>query len=460
MVASAGLTAPSFVSAAPGDGSISGTVLDPLGSELADVCVSVDGIVAGVTDPNGTYSLANVPAGSHRVGFTDCAATQVHAAQWYLGASDQFTATPVDVIEGHDTQLSDVSMQLGVSVTGRVTDTAGGPLEGVPVSLDTADLYPTGTTVTDADGNYRTAPVPDGDYQLRFGDFVVPAPHAVEYWNDTHLRSEATVLSLRAADGGEVNGFDAQLTGGAGIAGHVSNADGVDLGGMCVSAHTPNAQGSERLARTITDATGNYSLNGLPPLPTHVQFHECTLPGQFVEQWYGGAPTLELSARIDLRTGSAIVGVDATMGLRPELLPAPITPEPTPVTPETTLPSATTTPSADPDLTRSAMNLVEPVQQSGEVEAGGTDTADTPTTTAPVSGLFVGGPAPQAEPETETAPAENTTTTVPTTAIPRGASSYRRRGSRTHRARVGDDAHGCRGDVDHHRGEPPGDPTR
>ncbi len=102
---------PGIASAAPGEGSISGTVFDDQGSPLPNVCVYVQNYGSTTTDPFGTYSLTNIPVGQYRIQFSDCNDPRVFVTQWYLGQPDESTAQYVDVYDQMDTSLNNVSMQ-------------------------------------------------------------------------------------------------------------------------------------------------------------------------------------------------------------------------------------------------------------------------------------------------------------------------------------------------------------
>lgn len=307
--------APPAASSDPGTGSISGTVLDDQGMPLGGVCVYAQNVTGTMTGPGGTYLIDNVPAGQHRVQFSDCNPAPTYLTQWYLGAADESTAALVNVADQANTALADVHMVPGVSVTGTVTDTANSPLQDIRVELQPQDPpndYISG--YTDSNGQYRTGPVKDGQYKVRFVDNRYPAQYAAEFWNDEYLEADAQSLDLRVANGTLVTGIDAQLGDGATIAGNVRDQDSSPLSQVCVNAMTPHPD-DHHLAGANTDASGNYSISGLPPVSTVVSFHDCNSPATHADQWYDGVTDRDDAQHLSLSPGTTLNGIDAQMTL-------------------------------------------------------------------------------------------------------------------------------------------------
>ena len=98
-------------------------------------------------------------------------------------------------------------------VSGRVSDTAGDPVEGVVVTLlstgEAGELTAVGGAVTSADGSYIAVGLPTGSYLVHF---VGPLPHLAEYYDDAKMPEDAT--SVEVTDIEAVVGIDAVLEGG------------------------------------------------------------------------------------------------------------------------------------------------------------------------------------------------------------------------------------------------------
>ncbi|MFA5890724.1 MAG: carboxypeptidase-like regulatory domain-containing protein [Actinomycetota bacterium] len=96
-------------------GSISGEVVDQIGSALQAICVhvfSMDGKPMGgvtFTDTGGGYEIGGLPAGEYTVYFYDCY-DYAHYDQWYEGETSAVRATPVHVALGEETGNIDIVM--------------------------------------------------------------------------------------------------------------------------------------------------------------------------------------------------------------------------------------------------------------------------------------------------------------------------------------------------------------
>ncbi|MCB1013234.1 MAG: carboxypeptidase regulatory-like domain-containing protein, partial [Microthrixaceae bacterium] len=228
---------PGSASAAPGVGSVSGNVVDELGSPLQNVCVMVENQSSTTTDSSGNFSITDLPEGQHRIQYSDCNDPRVYVTQWYLGAADESGAQYVDVVDSTDTPLSTVTMQPGVSVSGTVTDSGGSPIENIEVRLDPQGPYNSSSTMTDSNGDYRVGPVTDGQYDLTFEDTEYPQRYAAERWDDAYAEDSASTLDLMVTNGTELTGLDAQLAAASTISGNVQDESSNGLVDICVAGY-------------------------------------------------------------------------------------------------------------------------------------------------------------------------------------------------------------------------------
>ena len=152
------------------------------------------------------------------------------------------------------------------SIEGRVVSTTGGGIDGVSVELYTLanPVVPAKSTVTDVQGNYRFGSLVPDTYFVRF---------QVAGFGETWFRrgtsiQDATGVELVA--GQDLVDVDVALGGQPGsISGTVV---GEDVDGALVVAQIPGSsfEGSDlapvasRLASTVVDATGQFTLDGLP----------------------------------------------------------------------------------------------------------------------------------------------------------------------------------------------------
>ncbi|WP_404429851.1 cell wall-binding repeat-containing protein [Microbacterium lacus] len=159
--------------AADGTGSIAGVVTVPPGGNLAVVLVTVQqesfAHVKGVRlNPDGTYRIDGIPAGSYVVAFSYQGVEPIVSE--YAGDSyKRSTATRVPVSVGQETQL-DAQLDAGAVITINVTDDRG-PVPQARVDIgatgDTHDYQPVYQLFTQRSGEaHVTMPLPPGTYRL------------------------------------------------------------------------------------------------------------------------------------------------------------------------------------------------------------------------------------------------------------------------------------------------------
>jgi hypothetical protein len=119
---------------------------------LAGVVVSLRGGTSTLSDAEGKYTLASIPAGEHTI--------QLYKAGYRLGTLTQTVAT-----NSGDTSLPVTTLEIESNralITGTVTDADANPLESIKVELGSRFVY------TDAEGQYRFEDVNAGGNTLRF----------------------------------------------------------------------------------------------------------------------------------------------------------------------------------------------------------------------------------------------------------------------------------------------------
>ena len=311
--------APAATSAAPVDaGSVSGTVVDGGGQPLGGICVNVEGQGGVTTDGTGTFLVEGIEPGDHLVQFGDCNSPPTYVSIWYPNAFDRNRATLVTVPPNANQPLGDVTMHLGVRISGTVTS-GGAALNGIFVNVNPYDGSGGGVGAsTDVDGNYVTQPVPDGRYRVQFNDGNVGA-YATQYWDGQDLFNRATPLDVSVgADGDERRDVDAVMSPAGTIAGVVTGR-GAPAPGICVNANTPDpGNGYPGLAGATTGADGRYRISGLPTdRDIRVSFHDCNQPGTFVDEWYNDVSNPDQATPITLSANEVHeVDADLAVGVR------------------------------------------------------------------------------------------------------------------------------------------------
>ncbi len=234
-------------------GSISGEVTDEEGEPLPGVLVTthvwsyLDHIeFKEYTDEQGKYTINDVPDGHRNINF------------YYEGYYDNYLET--NVAEG---ETSHVNAQLSPfrfgSISGRVTNEDGEPMEGVMVRISQSWYYDSfqTTTYTDSEGKYILDEIPDSFIIVQF------------YYKGYHEAIENTVVNED-----ETSNLDMQLflykfgT----ISGQVTDENGEPLQGVTAVLFIWANQDSYEIT-AYTDSDGRYTLQNVPDGFRNVKFN-------------------------------------------------------------------------------------------------------------------------------------------------------------------------------------------
>ena len=131
-----------------------------------------------VSNPDGSFDIGHLSAGTYTVEFARWYSAGVYAIQYFDGVSSPSLASEVIVVAGETTSGVDAVLALAGRITGRVTDADGVGLGGIRVRAHRADgtgedwpMAEDDAVLTDADGNYEIAAgLPEGDYRVEFRD--------------------------------------------------------------------------------------------------------------------------------------------------------------------------------------------------------------------------------------------------------------------------------------------------
>jgi hypothetical protein len=300
-------------------GAISGTVTNPAGKPLSQVCVlavpagqggtpEVTG--TGDTGKNGAYVINGLLAGRYLVQYFSCQGHK-YASQWYKNRPTVGSATPVQVRAGQTSKGISAALAAGGSLTGMVTGPSGRPLANACVfAYDSAALVP-GLALTSSSGRYTITGLASGRYSIRFTPCRAKGMNLATQTMAGQVRVTAPrttkVPTFKVVTGGSIAG---QVTGGAGGT--------TPIAGVCVYAAQVNPADSVAVGRT--NAAGKYTVSGLAPGSYHVYFGlaACdSFPDQVppvAPQWYGGKPTEATTAPVTVTAGKQTGGIDAVMG--------------------------------------------------------------------------------------------------------------------------------------------------
>jgi protocatechuate 3,4-dioxygenase beta subunit len=252
---------------------VTGNVTDAkTGSPIQGATVFAQSIEGGVTrtattGEGGSYSVSGLPAGSYTIEFA--AEGQNYLNQFYDNQSKIGTAQSVVLSAGETKESIDAALAGGVTVTGTVTNAQSGePVSGVEVYVQSTEGGPGGTATTGTDGSYLVAGLPAGSYTVQFEP--TGANDIGQYYNGQDDVGKADPVTL--APGARKEGIDAELTSGATVSGTVTDAQSNEpLGGIEVDAYTSACDRTGGYG--ITDAEGDYTIQGLPEGTYHVVFN-------------------------------------------------------------------------------------------------------------------------------------------------------------------------------------------
>lgn len=154
---------------------------------------------------DGSYAITGLPAGSYKVAFYG--AGLGFADQYYDEADTLATAKTIALAAGQTVGGIDAQLQVGGSISGVVTSAATGrPLSEVLVCALSAQEAVVECSVSEADGVYRIAGIPPGEWRVGFdaGD-----AYQVQFYDGVSEFSAARAVTVGV--GAAVTGIDAAM---------------------------------------------------------------------------------------------------------------------------------------------------------------------------------------------------------------------------------------------------------
>jgi len=315
----------------PTGGVISGVVRDSHGKPVGGVCVISDANFGAfaITASDGSYRLRQLFSGSYLVGFEGgCGNTESLAPVAYRGDPTFFGPTPITVTAGQVTSGINARMRPGGTITGRVTDQAGRPVDRVCVIVFGVTGAGGGGNFADfrvaRNARYSSTNLPPGQYEVLFtGQASGHGGCRQSAYADQEFSRQGAGAppDLVYVAGGKVtSGVNATLVPAGKITGVVTDkATGKPIGGICVTATNPRS-GVGTL--WFTGRKGTYTLTGLPAGRYIVEFSNCggglffffgqTSPN-FANQWYKGRSTPASADAVVVKGQQTTANIDAAM---------------------------------------------------------------------------------------------------------------------------------------------------
>ena len=275
------------------------------------------------TDEQGRYSVTGLASGTYRVRFRDFI-NNIYAMEYYGGSSSVDTAQDVSLGLGIPAVPIDVALVVGSSVSGRVYDSAGAPLQGIQVDIYQQHPFNGSwerlwewTSLTDVNGDYTLRSLPAGTYRIGFRD--PGGAWARGFYEQSTLLETARDIPI--GTGANLSGIDGNLSQAVSISGMVTDSNSKLLEGIQVAAHRydaisrtwqPMANDTLVGGNAVTDALGQYVLNGLPAGIYRVGFMDPS--GRYAVQYFNTAPTVETAADVPaIMPGHSVPGIDAQL---------------------------------------------------------------------------------------------------------------------------------------------------
>jgi len=249
-------------------------VLDTTGTKLLAITSTIG---------NGTWSVG-VPTREVIVHFSDPVGD--YGTLYYENVILKSDATPIVVTEGATTSGIDAEMADAGSMSGTITSSSGGDIEGAFVAIYDAPTPagPVDTAITVSDGTYSMTGLAPGDYFVQFSG----PNHFGEWYDDVdNWNPGGTTITIVA---GLDTVVDAELLQGGAISGEVTDDFGNPIAGVTVEIYS----GSGSLAyNDTTDVNGLFSAQPIAPGTYAVFADTSTVPGlqgAYGMEWWDNLP--------------------------------------------------------------------------------------------------------------------------------------------------------------------------
>ena len=264
--------------------------------------------MAGIeTAPDGSYTLTDLPSGDYRVSTCPSCTGQNYVREYYQETDQHHLADRVTVAAPDTTSGIDFTLDPAGTVTGRVTEEGGTPIENLHIAaIRVSDDAWFGGPNTDASGYYTFTEVPPADVYIFACSSCNDQPYVDEYYDDSLNKDGATVLSISA--GITTTNVDFALAEGGSISGYVYEADGVTpIAGANVHADDFDDGHWGRGANTQAD--GSYTITGLPSGDYRVRANA----ENYFEEYYQETSHWEWADRVSVTAPGDASGINFTL---------------------------------------------------------------------------------------------------------------------------------------------------
>ena len=243
-----------------------------------------------------------LPTGNYRLEFNG--GYSGYVSQWYNNKTSFDTADDVTVTGGSTTNGIDAVLEVGGSITGRVTNSSGAGIADIWVyATNSANGYGYSGN-TQSDGNYTVVGLPSGSYRLEFygGD----SGYITQWYNNKTSFDSADVVTVTA--GSTTGGINATLVVGGTVSGRVTNSSGTGIVGIWVDAYDASWNW---MNRGDTKSDGSYTIVGLSTGNHKLRFTGWN--AGYATQWYDNKASVDYADAVAVTAGATISSVNATL---------------------------------------------------------------------------------------------------------------------------------------------------
>ncbi len=260
------------------------------------------------TNALGEYAISGLPSGEYIVEFLSPFESSLnYVTQYYRASATIANATPVSVSASSADTGIDAQLEEGGRIAGKVTDpSTSTAIAGIEVCAFSTGSESFGCALTDAQGGYTISALGGGDYDV---EFLSPPSldYVTQYYDGERKASAANTVPV--AEGSTTPNIGAQLEQGGRIEGKVTdastNAAMKDVL-VCVLQSV-----TESVGCALTDASGEYTISGLPGGKYEVGFDA----GKgYVIQYYDDKFSFPEAQAVTVTPGSTTAPIDAAMG--------------------------------------------------------------------------------------------------------------------------------------------------
>ncbi len=201
----------------------------------------------------------------------------------------------------------------GGSISGTVTDVDTGlPVWGARVkAYDYGTGSPAGGAWTNSSGTYTIPDLPDGDYGIKIEG--KDTGFVWEYYDDVPDWVDATAVTIAASV--NVTGIDAPLAMGGAVSGTVTDdTTHLPLEGILVRDRDASIPTFRSYGSAWTDASGEYTILGLPAGNHLIEFDDRTTAG-YITEWWNDQPDYLSADPVAIVPAMAVPSVDAALTL-------------------------------------------------------------------------------------------------------------------------------------------------